>query len=289
MPLKVQHICGNTWCLRTPLALLPFYEINDREVVLMDSGDEKNSAVADFFVEREQTVTAVLLSHIHQDHTGGLKELRRRFGSKIYAPAREKESIPSLKHPKGRAFQGRVFPGGCKAEEKEDCAANFRIPPECRYVNIKGAEFDAIFCPGHSDGHTAFVTPDNVCFLGDLVSSPNYLSAVRMLYIKNHALDRESKEKLRQENFAYCVAAHKKVFSGRELSSVIDENLSCIEKMKEQVRKCLDGLPETDGDVCAQIMRALDREGRSPKEGSKEAYIMRCSIEGFLEDIRRTY
>ena len=36
--LNVFHILGDTWAIETELAYLPFYKLNDRDIVLLDAG-----------------------------------------------------------------------------------------------------------------------------------------------------------------------------------------------------------------------------------------------------------
>lgn len=259
----------------------------------MDSGAEDGTEIADYFAARNIRVVSLLLSHVHFDHIGGARELRRRFGTTIYVPYGEKESVP-------------VFPGEMENfRGKQYLCPDFQIPEGTRYLNIKGAEFEVISCPGHSDGHTAFVTPDEVCYLGDLVSSPNYLSVARMLYIKNHSIDRESKRKMRERIFTFCIAAHKKVFLGEELGAVIDKNLEYLNSLREEIRTVMkyenDQLEESE--ICRRIGEVLTSscgnavEKEHVKEcedmdvpvpaDSMEKHVLKCSIEAFLEDIRK--
>ena len=63
MPLRIKRIYGNTWCLRTPLALLPFYKLNEREIVLIDSGSDQDGSVAEYFAGLDLKVRTLLLTH----------------------------------------------------------------------------------------------------------------------------------------------------------------------------------------------------------------------------------
>lgn len=274
MSIKVKHIYGNTWCLRTPLALLPFYKLNDREVVLMDSGSDPNGSVAEYFAEQNMKVRDLLLSHAHFDHIGGAKKLRKRFDTKVYISAAEKgETIPVFGEPDyEEAAEIR------QSRESYRCRPNFKIPETSRFLQIEEAEFEVIFAPGHSEGHTVFVTPDGVCYLGDLVSSSNFLSAARMLYIKDLALDRESKMRLRERKFSFCVAAHKKIFPGTELASVIDQNLDYIGGLRKQIQEAVSG---AGSDIYREILAKMGFVQSNPVDD----HVLLCSIESFLKEI----
>lgn len=82
--------------------------------------------------------TAILVTHHHYDHMGGVDRLVRAFGARVYGPAREKDSIPGLTDPL-------------------DDGARLRIG---------GLEGRAISMPGHTRGAMAYLFGDGV-FTGD--------------------------------------------------------------------------------------------------------------------------
>jgi hydroxyacylglutathione hydrolase len=107
---------------------------------VVDPGDAQ--PVLDY-VEREGlAVCAILATHHHRDHVGGVAALVERFGAPVYGPARE--SIPA----RTRALA-------------EDDAVD---------VRCIGDTFQVLDIPGHTAGHIAYVgrvdgTP--VVFCGD--------------------------------------------------------------------------------------------------------------------------
>ncbi len=38
MKLTAQQVAGNTWCIVQPRAMVPYYQLNKREIILLDSG-----------------------------------------------------------------------------------------------------------------------------------------------------------------------------------------------------------------------------------------------------------
>ena len=86
-------------------------------------------------------LTAVLATHHHADHVGGVSALRARFDVPVFGPAHE--SIPERTHPLGEGDR-IVVPG----------------------IDLLLSVFDI---PGHTAGHIAYyaMPPDPLVFCGD--------------------------------------------------------------------------------------------------------------------------
>ncbi|MDB5941173.1 MAG: gloB [Ramlibacter sp.] len=88
---------------------------------------------------------AILVTHHHADHIGGLDAVRDATGAKVYGPAREK------------------IPGPLQSLRDGDS------------IEALGLEFRVIDVPGHTAGHIAYFTPDvdgkPLLFCGDTLFS----------------------------------------------------------------------------------------------------------------------
>lgn len=103
---------------------------------VVDPGDA--SPVLSLVSREALTLSAILLTHYHQDHQGGVSQLLSHFPVAVYGPATE--SITALTHP---LHGGETFP----------------IPGlEC--------DFQVYATPGHTAGHLAYVC-DGALFCGD--------------------------------------------------------------------------------------------------------------------------
>lgn len=109
-------------------------------VVAVDPGDAQ--PVRRFLQDAGLTLAAVLVTHHHRDHAGGVQELVEAFDVPVFGPARE------------------TIPGHPQALEEGD------------EVNLEaiGLRFRVLDIPGHTAGHIAFVG-HGVVFCGDTLFS----------------------------------------------------------------------------------------------------------------------
>jgi hydroxyacylglutathione hydrolase len=114
-----------------------------RQCIVVDPGDA--SVVRSFLAAQGLTLAAILVTHHHPDHVGGLAELRPLLMGQVYGPARES------------------IPGNMVAVRGGD------------HIELLGCHFEVIDVPGHTAGHIAFVhravAQPAVLFCGDTLFS----------------------------------------------------------------------------------------------------------------------
>ncbi len=126
------------------------------EAVVIDPGADAD-AIATALQEWDTRPVAILLTHAHLDHIGGVAGLVERFGLPVYL------------HSDDRPLYDRAV----------DQAAAFGLPLEPppppdhelthgQHLNLAGIEFDVRFAPGHSPGGVVLVTV-GYAFVGDCV------------------------------------------------------------------------------------------------------------------------
>ena len=114
-----------------------------QRALVVDPGDAV--PVLDMLAKLNLALVAILVTHHHLDHTGGVAELRNKTGASVYGPATE--NIP------------------------EPCAAL----AEGDAVEALGLSFQVFDVPGHTAGHIAYYAPSvngkPLLFCGDTLFS----------------------------------------------------------------------------------------------------------------------
>lgn len=114
-----------------------------RQAIVVDPGD--SAPVLQALQSLGVQLQAILVTHHHADHVGGVNALREATGAAVYGPARE--NIPAPLH---RLVQGDT-------------------------VHALGLDFEVIEVPGHTAGHIAYFCPgvsgSPLLFCGDTLFS----------------------------------------------------------------------------------------------------------------------
>jgi hydroxyacylglutathione hydrolase len=117
-----------------------------QEAVVVDPGYDE--------IRPRFTVAAILVTHCHWDHLGGIAALAEATGAPVHMPESE---AAVLENP--QAFypdqQIRPYSADVRLEDGDT-------------IEAAGLTFETISVPGHSPGHVAFAT-DGALFSGDVL------------------------------------------------------------------------------------------------------------------------
>jgi glyoxylase-like metal-dependent hydrolase (beta-lactamase superfamily II) len=98
---------------------------------------------------------AILITHGHFDHLGGVADLAEGTGAPVYMPAGERELLERYTEFAPFGAPGRAYTPDHVLEGGET-------------IEVAGIEFECVAVPGHSPAHVAFHT-DGCLFSGDLL------------------------------------------------------------------------------------------------------------------------
>lgn len=121
-------------------------DLDAEQAVVVDPGYEG--------VALEHDVAAILVTHCHWDHLGGIAALAEASGAPVYMPESE---AAVLENP--QAF----FPD----QPIRPYSPDVRLD-DGDTIEAAGLTFETLSVPGHSPGHVAFST-DGVLFSGDVL------------------------------------------------------------------------------------------------------------------------
>ncbi len=110
--------------------------VRGAKALVVDPGDAK--PVLDYLAQHGLELCAILCTHHHADHVGGIRKLLQHFKVPVYGPAHE--TIPGRTHPVTEGDTVKI--------------------PEL------GLEFSVIDVPGHTAGHVAYYGAERL-FCGD--------------------------------------------------------------------------------------------------------------------------
>lgn len=242
--MELLHVLGNTYAASAATALLPVYKLNDREVVLIDTGYAKldRAALTNLIDGQGWRLRAVLCSHAHFDHTGNVRYLQEKYGAE--AAISLIEAGISVNPDSYRANYVALTYGKSREIFLEECfTADRVIFPQDDHIDVDGARFAVLPLPGHSAGHVGFVTPDGVAYVGDCLISQSEIDNAKLPTSMFIARDLESKESLRATDYPAYIIAHKEIITDRAAwNALIDSNIAFIHRKE---RELLDDL--TDG------------------------------------------
>jgi hydroxyacylglutathione hydrolase len=116
---------------------------HERQALVVDPGDAQ--PVLAFLQQEGLTLEAILVTHHHGDHTGGVAALRQTTGATVFGPAHE-----TMPEPLTRLSEGDT-------------------------VNVMNLRFQVMDVPGHTAGHIAYYLQPNhdepLLFCGDTLFS----------------------------------------------------------------------------------------------------------------------
>lgn len=238
------------------------------EMILIDTGDYERKwtrSILDYYEQLgSPPITAILITHGHGDHTGGLDRIQERLG----APVR---CHPKLVQPLGKMLDDRELVIPLRSRE--------------RIVTGGGVGLRAIFTPGHEVDHVSYyLREDRIMFTGDTVLGASstsvgdlssYLNSLRQLTKFGHDI---------------VCPAHGPVVPpprGKTLVSLqLEHRLNREKQVIDAMRRGLSGLKEITADIYPSNLK---KDLRPTAERNVKTHLEKLVGDGLVVESSSTY
>ncbi len=281
--MKLRKIKGNTFAIDTGMTYIPFYKINDREIIMLDCGWIKEREGIDRILEENNfKVEGIIVSHAHIDHIGNCSHIKDKYGAVIAMPSYEALICSSPINLK--AFYGtQSLTDVIKHFGHMVCETDIMIEPNCKSIYVCGIKFKIFHTPGHTPAHICIITPDDVAYLGDSLISRSVMEGAKMPYAFVLSEDLASKEKLYELKSSIYVSAHKGIYGIDEIENLITDNIKFYKKRGEKIWEVIN-----ERLTMEEILRKVIKEFKIPVNTEYKYYTIERMLRSYVEYLSET-
>lgn len=271
------HVKGNTYVLALGMLYLPYYKVNDRDLILLDTGlmKEHRGLLTGFLEKNDYNVKGIICSHAHIDHLGNAQFLKERYGA-VIAMSREEAMICSS------TLELKIFYSNFPFSKVEEhyghmvTQTDIIIEESDEEVEVCGIPFGIVHTPGHSSGHISMTTPDNVTYLGDSLISHEIMDSSKLPYAYILKTDLASKMKLYDLRSNRYILAHKGIFN--DIQELITDNISFYKSRAEEILRVITK-PMTAEDILKVVSKSMSISIRTINKYLMVERMLRCYVE----------
>lgn len=254
--MDILKVKGNTYCIDTGMTYIPFYKINDEEIIMLDTGWKKGEreGIEEVLESNNFKVRAIINSHAHIDHIGNNAYLKNKYNAIIAMSAYESIICSSEVNLK-------VYYGSQTLKEVKEhyghmvCKTDIKIDENQDEVLICEVNFRIIHTPGHSPAHICIITPDDVAYMGDALISYEVMEGAKMPNAYILSEDMKSKAKIYDLNCSKYIVAHKGIYD--DITKLIDDNIDFYESRAMRIYEVIDG-NMTMQDIMKAVIKRFD-------------------------------
>ena len=211
-------------------AKIGIYQVNDKEVYLIDSGNDKDAGkkVRKILDEKGWTLLGILNTHSNADHIGGNQYLQQQTGCKIFSTGIEKAftEYPVLEP----SFLYGGYP--CKDLRHKFLLAKPSIVTDFSDESFP-KEMEIILLKGHFFDMVGFRTPDDTVFLADCLSSKETLDKYQIGFIYDVAEYLKTLETVKSIKAKMFVPAHAPATD--DIAGLADINIAKVHEIADKI------------------------------------------------------
>ena len=222
------------------MTYIPFYKINDEEIIMLDSGwaTGERKGIDELLGKSNFKVVGIICSHAHIDHIGNNAYLKKKYNCIIAMPAYEALVCSSTVNLKVY-YSNQTLSDVTEHFGHMVCETDIMILNNQDKVYVCGIKFKILHTPGHSPAHICITTPDDVAYLGDALISYEVMEGAKMPYAYILREDLKSKTKLYDLKCCKYVVAHKGMYN--DITKLITDNINFYKNRAERVFDVVDG------------------------------------------------
>lgn len=282
--MEIYQAKGNTFYIDTGMTYIPFYKMDDQQIIMLDSGwaEGERAGIEALLVKNKLRVAGIINSHAHNDHIGNNAYFKKKYHCVIAMS--EYEALVCSSPINLKFYYGNLSLSTLEKHFGElVCDTDILIPENQDQIYVCGVKFKIIHTPGHSTAHICIITPDDVAYLGDALIGEEVMAGAKMPYALILREDLQSKEKLFSLTCSQYIVAHRGLYNQQMLKKLIGDNIAFYKKRAESVYSVI-----TTGATMGQIMKAIIQNfGIRVQTVYKYAFIERMlrSYLEYLEEI----
>lgn len=282
--MEIKEVKGNTFCIDTGMTYIPFYKINDAEIIMLDSGwaNGEREGIDELLERNNFKVVGILCSHAHIDHIGNNAYLKQKFNCIIAMPAYEALVCSSTVNLKVY-YSNQTLSEVTERFGHMVCETDSMILDNQDKIAICGITFKILHTPGHSPAHICIVTPDDVAYLGDTLISYEVMEGAKMPYAYILSEDLKSKIKLCDLKCSKYVVAHKGIYN--DITQLITDNINFYKNRAERVYALIDGAMTME-DILKAVIKSFRIQVDTKYRYAVIEKMLRSYVE-YLHEIKR--
>ncbi|MCL4438236.1 MAG: MBL fold metallo-hydrolase [Candidatus Thermoplasmatota archaeon] len=170
--------------------------------ILIDAGTKGSAKkIISFYEMKGSKPVAVLVTHYHPDHVGGLKAVNDAFHPQIYVPDAEIQVISGQEKMKpAPSMLSKMVAGMMKSSPVEGLK-------KASELNIPG--ISVVETPGHTPGSTSYYfEPDSALFVGDAVVISKGQTGINKAFTLDMVKAQESRKKIENHPASFLLSGH---------------------------------------------------------------------------------
>ncbi|MBK5241347.1 MBL fold metallo-hydrolase [Clostridium sp.] len=238
--MRILEVKGNTFCINTGMTYIPFYKINNEEIIMLDSGwaEGEQKGIDELLEKNNFNVVAIICTHAHVDHIGNNAYLKSKYNCIIAMPAYEALICSSIVNLK-MYYNNLTLSDVSEHFGHMVCVTDIMILNNQDSINVRGVKFNIIHTPGHSPAHICITTPDDVAYLADALISYEVMRGAKIPYAYILSEDLKSKSKLYDLKYSKYVVAHKGMYD--DITKLITDNIDFYKDRALKIADLIEG------------------------------------------------